>query len=151
MIAARPATLVDVARLWPRLPRRAWRMFAVQVTSWPAWTVTVDGKPVLICGAAPARPWAMTMECWLAVPGRFRDVPNRTAVIRFLLCRVAIFLPDFCLVVRVNDANANGRRMAISAGFQATGELIDGTRIRTWVRPPVRNLMSGNRTFCEDA
>lgn len=151
MIAVRPASLVDVSALWPALPSRAWRRFAVQVTSWPAWTVTVDGTPALLCGCAPARGWAATLECWLAVPPSFSGLPGRLAVIRYLLMRVALFQPDFTLIVRVSDGNRNGRRMALSAGFAPSRETLGGSRIRTWARPPVRNIITGNRTFCEDA
>jgi hypothetical protein len=112
------------------VPWRSGRAVAIQILMAPAWVLEVDGKAVLLCGAAPA---ADMIECWLSLNPQIKDLPRRVGLWRELLMCVAMYEPNKDLVVRIRDDNKVGRHMAMLAGFEPTTEMVSDHH-RTWLR-----------------
>ncbi|TCD15152.1 hypothetical protein [Oricola cellulosilytica] len=134
MIEWRPAAIGDLAAVRPHCGARRFNLLCRQISDFPAWTVCLDGKPVAVCGLAPAGP--DTYEAWLTVSADLRGRAGVT-VIRAILMRTAEIMPWDHLICRIRDGHAAGRRMATLVGFQPTAETLRSTDIRTWHRPPL--------------
>lgn len=126
----RAATLADYTALYPQLGRRTWRCAAVQITAGPAWTLWHEGRAVAVCGLYPLH--SGILEAWFMLARRVPPV-----ALRHLLDRTATILPDRIIIARVDDGNRAGQRLALLSGFVPVDEWLEGTRIRTWVRPAV--------------
>jgi len=134
MIAFRAATLADMAAIKPVLPRRFGALFTTQILSYPAWCVTIDDVPAALCGSAPC---GEHIELWFATAADFPSRYGRTAALREIFIKTALFMEEASLIVRIDDDNPAGQRMARLIGFHPTSELLGPSGPRTWLRPPV--------------
>lgn len=134
MIGFRPATLADLGTIRPVLPARFGRMVASQILAFPCWCVTVNGEAMALAGLAPA---GEDTEAWFSVRDGAARLPGHVPMLRELFIRVAVLAETRPLIVRIDDGNAAGKRMARLIGFRPTGEMLTNT-IRTWRSGPVR-------------
>lgn len=142
----RPATLADYVALFPRRPRRSWKVACVQLQSGPAWTLWREQRPRLICGLYPGADGVL--EAWLMMPV---EIGLERATLRFLVNSTLSVFPDRPIIARIDDANRAGQRLAALAGFMPGNEFLPGTSKRTWIRPVLAALPERRRYVAQAA
>lgn len=126
------AKLEHIGAVHPVCPRKLWQALACQVRMGPCWTMFADGQALAMLGCGPC---GQMLEIWFTASAALARHPKRIAILRALLVKSLHFLPEFDLVVRIFDRNAEGQRMARFAGFWPTMELLTEQGPRTWLRP----------------
>lgn len=151
MIAIRPATAADLARLKARWLPAAWRLAMVQQARWPTYALE-DGDGVVAC--ATVRHGGGEDEVALIVADRARG----TAAGRRLtlaLARMRARLPaDARIVIGVRPGHATGERLARLLGFRDTGPWPGFPQVpyRRWVLDRSRDGRSpGDRSTIDRA
>jgi hypothetical protein len=129
----RPAVTGDLAQLNLSLSRRNLARALTQISDYPSFALLLDGQPVAIVTLAPA-PFDR-LEMALMVHGRLQATPGRIAALRQIVVKAAGMLPSMDAIMRISDHNPAGQKIARSATFRPLEEFLNGTSVRTWLRP----------------
>lgn len=129
----RPAATGDLAQLRISLSRRNLARALTQISDYPSFALLLDGRSVAIVTLAPAR--LDRLEMALLLHGRMKAMPGRIAALRQIIIAAAGMLPSMDAIMRISDHNPAGQKIARSATFLPLDEFLDGTSVRTWLRP----------------